>query len=74
MGNYDQFNLAVKELSGGKCVSIMDDAGLPSVYVAIPKGYNGNVIAGGNASKVHPAFIVNGVEKKSFYFSRYKLN
>ena len=72
MGNYDQFNLAVKELSGGKCVSIMDDAGLPSVYVAIPKGYNGNVIAGGNASKVHPAFIVNGVEKKSFYFSKYQ--
>ena len=72
MGNFDEMSLAVKELSGGKNVVILDDIGLPSIYFAIPKGYNGNVIAGGSASVVHPAFIVDGVEKACFYYSKYQ--
>ena len=72
MGNFDEMSLAVKELSGGKNVVLLDDMGLPSIYVAIPKGYNGNVIDGGSASVVHPAFIVDGVEKSCFYYSKYQ--
>ena len=72
MGNFDEMSLAVKELSGGKNVVILDDIGLPSIYFAIPKGYNGNVIAGGSASVVHSAFIVDGVEKACFYYSKYQ--
>lgn len=72
MGNFDEMSLAVKELSGGKNIVLLDDIGLPSIYAVIPKGYNGNVIAEGSASVVHPAFIVDGVEKSSFYYSKYQ--
>ena len=37
MSNYDQFAAAVKEISGGKNVVLLDDLGLPSVYVPINK-------------------------------------
>ena len=43
MANFDEMSFAVNELSGGKNVVIMDDLGLPSIYVVIPKGNNGNV-------------------------------
>lgn len=72
MANFDEMSFAVNELSGGKNVVIMDDLGLPSIYVVIPKGNNGNVISGGSASVVHPAFIVDGVEKGCFYYSKYQ--
>ena len=32
MANYDQFAAAVKEISGGKNVVLLDDLGIPSVY------------------------------------------
>lgn len=38
MGNYDQMAAAVSELSGGKNVVLLDDIGMPSIYVRIPKG------------------------------------
>ena len=37
MGNYDQMAAAVSELSGGKNVVLLDDIGMPSIYVRIPK-------------------------------------
>lgn len=71
MSNYDQFAAAVKEISGGKNIVLLDDLGLPSVYVPINKLKNSEIIAGGSEN-VHPAFSVNGVEKSRFLYSKYQ--
>lgn len=46
MGNYDQMAAAVSELSGGKNVVLLDDIGMPSIYVRIPKGKNSELVSG----------------------------
>lgn len=71
MGNYDQMAAAVSELSGGRNVVLLDDIGLPSIYVRIPKGKNSEVVKNGSEN-IHPAFSVNGVEKNAFYYSKYQ--
>ena len=71
MANYDQFAAAVKELSGGKNVVLLDDLGLPSVYVPIPKMKCSDLIKDGSEN-VHPAFSVDGVEKSRFFYSKYQ--
>lgn len=71
MSNYDQFAAAVKEISGGKNIVLLDDLGLPSVYVPINKLKNSEIIAGGSEN-IHPAFSVNGVEKSRFLYSKYQ--
>lgn len=48
MGNYDQMAAAVSELSGGKNVVLLDDIGMPSIYVRIPKGKNSELVSGLN--------------------------
>ena len=71
MGNYDQMAAAVSELSGGKNVVLMDDLGLPSIYVRIPKGKNSELVSG-LSENIHPAFSVDSVEKSCFYYSKYQ--
>lgn len=71
MANYDQFAAAVKEISGGKNIVLLDDLGLPSVYVPINKLKNSEIISGGSEN-THPAFSVNGVEKSRFFYSKYQ--
>ena len=71
MGNYDEFKAAVEALSGGKNTVLLDDVGLPGIYVKVPKGYSGDVVKNGDTSRVHPAFKVDGVEKALFYYSKY---
>lgn len=70
MGNYDEMKLSVEALSGGKNTVLLDDLGLPSIYVVIPKGKISDVLSGGTQT-THPAFIVNSAELDSFYFSKY---
>lgn len=70
MANYDQFAAAVKELSGGKNVVILDDVGLPSVMVPFYKLKNSDLVTG-LTQNVHPAFRVDTVEKECFYISKY---
>lgn len=50
---------------------IYDNAGKPSVMVAIPKFYLDEVIEGASHT-VHPAFIINGVEQNVIYISKYQ--
>lgn len=50
---------------------IYDNAGKPSVMVAIPKFYLDEVIDGASHT-VHPAFIINGVEHDMIYISKYQ--
>lgn len=71
MANYDQFAAAVKEISGGKNIVLLDDLGLPSVYVPINKLKNSELVAG-LSENVHPAFSVDGVEKGRFFYSKYQ--
>lgn len=71
MGNYDQMAAAVSELSGGKNVVLLDDIGMPSIYVRIPKGKNSELVTG-LTENIHPAFSVDSVEKAAFYFSKYQ--
>ena len=71
MGNYDQMAACVRELSGGKNVVLLDDIGLPSVYYAVNQLKNSDLITGASQN-VHPAFLVDGVEKTVFYYSKYQ--
>lgn len=50
---------------------IYDNAGNPSVMVAIPKFYLDEVINGASHT-AHPAFIINGVEQDVIYISKYQ--
>lgn len=75
MANYDQFAAAVNEISGGKNVVLLDDLGIPSVYVPINKLKNSELVSG-LSENIHPAFsvAVNGaqVEKERFFYSKYQ--
>ena len=50
---------------------IYDEHGKPSIMVYIPKFQMNQVIENGS-DMVHPAFIVNGVERDGFYISKYQ--
>lgn len=71
MGNYDQMAAAVSELSGGKNVVLLDDIGMPSIYVRVPKGKNSELVTG-LTENAHLAFKVDSVEKAAFYYSKYQ--
>ncbi len=62
--------LSLEAATGGKNTLIRDDLGYPSVMVKIPKFLISEVIDGGPAT-VHPAFIIDGVEKEYIYISKY---
>ena len=70
MANFDLVNLALKATCPGNEI-ILDDKGLPSVMVRIPKFKISDVIDGGSDS-THPAFIVNGVEVPEIYISKFQ--
>ena len=70
MSNFDLASLALKSAFPTNSI-IIDDKGLPSVMVFIPKFKMSDVITGGSDS-THPAFIVNGVEKNGIYISKYQ--
>ena len=63
-------NLAV-QIAHPNNFLIYDNAGKPSVMVAIPKFYLDEVIDGASHT-VHPAFIINGIEHNVIYISKYQ--
>jgi hypothetical protein len=67
----DTYRAAVEAATGGKNTVMYDDQGYPSIMVCIPKFYLDEVIDGASHT-VHPAFIVNGVEKPYIYISKYQ--
>ncbi|ARE87701.1 SUMF1/EgtB/PvdO family nonheme iron enzyme [Clostridium formicaceticum] len=69
--NYDMLKLAVEGLSGGKNTIILDDRGMPSFMVRVPKLRNSDIVAGATQN-THPAFIVDGVEKDLLHISKYQ--
>lgn len=70
MNNFDDMKLAVEALSGGKNTVIFDDIGMPSIMVILPKMIS-NALISGATETVHPAFIVDGVEKEKVAISKY---
>jgi len=70
MANFDLVKLAVKSTMPGNDV-LLDDKGLPSIMVRVPKFKISEVITGGSDS-THPAFIVNGTEVPEVYISKFQ--
>lgn len=70
MNNFNLTKMATQMFFPGN-VAQLDDAGLPSILVYIPKFKNSDVLNGGDDS-THPAFIVNGKEVPGFYYSKYQ--
>lgn len=70
MGNFDDMKLAVESLSGGKNTVLFDDRGMPSIMVILPKMFS-NAICEGATETVHPAFVLDGVEKEKIAISKY---
>lgn len=68
---YDRERLALESASGGKNTLILDDLGLPSVMVRIPKCRWSDIVPGG-PSTTCSAFIINGKEVDSIYVSKYQ--
>ena len=67
--SFDTYKLAVETVHPNNTV-LMDDMGMPSVMVRVPKFKISDVIEGGSTA-TFPAFIVNGVEVPEIFISKY---
>lgn len=70
MSNFDLANIALQAVCPNNEL-LYDDKGLPSVMVQIPKMTYAQLGLGASTA-VHPAFIVNGVEKDAIWISKYQ--
>lgn len=70
MNNFDDVKFATEAMTGGKNTVLLDDVGMPSFMVVIPKMNCKDLVAGAT-DETHPAFIVDGVEKDKVYISKY---
>lgn len=70
MNNFDDLKLATEGMTGGKNTVLLDDVGMPSIMVVIPKMMSSDLVVGAT-DEAHPAFIVDGVEKDKVYISKY---
>ena len=71
MANFDDFKLSVEALSGGKNTVKLDDIGMPSVLVVVPKMLTSELYTGATAT-AHPAFVLNSAEKLKVAISKYQ--
>ena len=70
MNNFDVANLALKAVCPSNEM-IVDDKGMPSVMVKIPKCTWAD-LGIGTSTETFPAFIINGKEVDAIYFSKYQ--
>lgn len=70
MNNFDVANIALKAVCPSNEM-IVDDKGMPSVMVKIPKCTWAD-LGIGTSTEIFPAFFVNGKEVDGFYFSKYQ--
>nr|WP_319487229.1 hypothetical protein [uncultured Caproiciproducens sp.] len=70
MSGFDKERLALEAASGGKNTLILDDLGLPSVMVRIPKCRWSDIVEGGPDTTCS-AFIIDGVEHDEIFISKY---
>lgn len=71
MKNYqfDSLKFATEGLSGFGCTVIMDDVNLPSFMIPFNKRTNAQLFGG--SEKTHSAFVVDDVEYKRFFASKF---
>lgn len=70
MNNFDVANIALKAVCPSNEM-IVDDKGMPSVMVKIPKCTWAD-LGIGTSTETFPAFIINGKEVDAIYFSKYQ--
>ena len=70
MANFDLSNLALRGVCPGNEI-LLDDAGMPSIMVKIPK-MTYKQLGMGESTAIHPAFIINGQEVDAIYISKYQ--
>lgn len=68
--NFDSLKFATEGLTGFGCTVIQDDANLPSFMIPFGKRTNAQLFDGGS-EKTHSAFIVDDVEYKRFFASKF---
>ena len=71
--NKDPLRASVEAATGGRVTVLYDDKGYPSYMCVIPKFLVETIDADLGAG-VHPAFIVNGVEKSEIFIGQFKAN
>lgn len=67
----DDLRQSVESATGGKVTVLYSSSGLPGYYHVVPK-FNKQDIDAGLGSGVHPAFIVNGVEKSEVFIGQFQ--
>lgn len=70
----DDLRAAVEAASGGKTTVLYTAKGQPSYMNVVPKFMLEDVadVPGSLGAGVHPAFIVNGIEKSEFFYGAYQ--
>lgn len=68
--NFDSLKFATEGLTGFGCTVIQDDINLPSFMIPINKRTNAQLFTGGS-EKTHSAFLVDDVEYKRFFASKF---
>lgn len=71
MGNFDDFKLSIEAISGGKNTVLLDDIGMPSVMVIVPK-YSSKQLNANLDDTIHSSFKLNNAEKDKVYLSKYQ--
>lgn len=68
--SFDSLKFATEGLTGFGCTVIQDDANLPSFMIPFNKRTNAQLFDGGS-QKTHSAFVVDDVEYKQFFASKF---
>ncbi len=71
MANFDLSGMALSMVCPTNKL-ITDDKGLPGAYVYRPKKMLSELMSGGDASIVHPAFMISEDQKAGLYFGKYQ--
>ena len=67
---FDEMKICVENMTGGANTVILDDAGMPSIVVGLPKMRICDLYGGDNEG-IHPAWVVDGAIKEIIYVSKY---
>lgn len=67
----DTLRMAVEAATGGKNTALVDDRGLPSIMVRIPKHTYADVGIS-DSDKALPGFIIEGIERDCVYVDKYQ--
>lgn len=69
-GRFDDLKLAVESLSGGANTVLLDDVGMPSIAVGLPKQRICDLYDSADTS-IHPAWLLDGTIKEVIYVSKF---